>query len=135
MRQDLIALHQRWRTKAELFRVHGHEATARTYEVCSEELEAALRRSEEELLDLQAAAKESGYSPDHLGRLVRAGKVPNAGRRNAPKIRRCDLPRRPEIVARKAHGGNGVSPMAGRARDDSVSFERIAREALVSRRR
>lgn len=135
MRQELIALHQRWREKAALFRVHGHEATARTYEVCSEELEAALRRGDEETLDLQEAAKESGYSSDHLGRLVRDGKIPNAGRRNAPKIRRGDLPRRPELVARQAHEGNGVRPMAGRTRDDPVSFECIAREALVSRRR
>ena len=50
-------------------------------------------------------------------------------------FRRGDLPRRPELAPRQAHGGNGVSPMAGRVRDDSVSFERIAREALVSRRR
>jgi hypothetical protein len=57
--------------------------------VCSQELEAALHDSEEELLDLQEAAPESGYSPDHLGRLVRDGKIPNAGRRNAPKIRRA----------------------------------------------
>ena len=135
MRQELIALNQRWRAKAELFRAHGHEATARTYEVCSEELEAALRQGEEELLDLQEAARESGYTSDHLGRLVRAGRIPNAGRRNAPKIRRGDLPRRPERVARQAQEGNGVRPMAGRLRDDSVSFERIAREALVSRRR
>jgi len=134
MNHDYDALSQRWREKAELFREHGHEATARTYEVCSEELEAALRRGEDDLLDLQEAARESGYSSDHLGRLVRAGKIPKGGRRNAPKIRRGDLPRRPEVVARETQG-NGVVPMGGSSRDASVSFERIAREALVSRRR
>jgi hypothetical protein len=34
----------------------------------------------------------SGYSADHLGELVREGKIPNAGRKNAPLIRRLDLP-------------------------------------------
>jgi len=135
MQQDFVALYHRWREKAELFRQHGHEATARTYEVCSAELETALREGDEQLLDLQQAARESGYSSDHLGRLVRDGKIPNAGRRNAPKIRRGDLPRRPEVVARRPGDGNGAVVMAGSSRGNSVSFERIAREALVSKRR
>ncbi|MBM4185150.1 MAG: hypothetical protein FJ207_13190 [Gemmatimonadetes bacterium] len=135
MRQEYVALYQGWREKAELFRRHGHEATARTYEACSAELEAALRDGDEQLLDLQEAARESGYSSDHLGRLVRDGKIPNAGRRHAPKIRRGDLPRRPEIVARQAHENDGARLVAGTSREASVSFERIAREALVSRRR
>jgi hypothetical protein len=135
LHQEFTALHRRWREKAALFREHGHEATARTYEVCSEELEAALRRGEDDRLDLQEAARESGYSPDHLGRLIRTGTLPNAGRRNAPKILRRDLPRRPEAVTRQPHEGNGARRTAGSSRDDSVSFERIAREALVSKRR
>lgn len=93
-----------------------------------------LREGENDLLDLQEAARESGYSPDHLGRLIRTGRLPNAGKRNAPKIRRADLPRRPEVAAREAQD-NGVVSMGGSPRDDSVTFERIAREALVSKRR
>ncbi len=133
MNRDLTTLNDRWREKAELFRQHGHEATARTYEVCSAELEAALRGTEEELLDLQEAARESGYSSDHLGRLVRYGKIPNSGRRNAPKIKRSDLPRRPEVVARPAHEQEGGIVVNGNSRSSSLAFERIAREALVSK--
>lgn len=48
-----------------------------------------------EPLALDTAAEESGYSPDHLGRLVREGTLPNAGEPYAPRIRRRDLPRRP----------------------------------------
>jgi hypothetical protein len=48
----------------------------------------------DELLNLQHASRESGYSANHLGRLVRVGTIPNAGRPNAPKIRRRDLPRK-----------------------------------------
>jgi len=54
------------------------------------ELGAAL-----EALSLPQAASESGYSADHLAREVRVGRIPNAGRRGAPRIRRGDLPRKP----------------------------------------
>ena len=48
-------------------------------------------------LNLQQGAAESGYSPDHLGRLVKAGEIPNAGRENAPRILRKHLPRKPGV--------------------------------------
>jgi hypothetical protein len=135
MNDGLLALHGRWRQQAALFRQHGHEATARAYELCSGELEAALQAAQNQLLDLQEAAVESGYSSDHLGRLVREGRIPNAGRRNAPKIRRADLPRRPEIVSRHNTQDDIASRPTGTSRASTVSFERIAREALVSKRR
>jgi hypothetical protein len=49
--------------------------------------EAAL----DEVLSLTEAAERTGYSADHIGRLVRQGKVPNAGRKHAPKVRLSDL--------------------------------------------
>jgi len=45
-------------------------------------------------LGLTDAARESGYSAGHLGRELKAGRIPNAGRDNAPKILRRDLPRK-----------------------------------------
>lgn len=50
------------------------------------------------VLNLTQAAAESGYSPDHLGHLVRTGAIPNAGHPHAPKIRRKDLPLKPSRV-------------------------------------
>lgn len=53
---------------------------------------------QDELLDVQQAAEESGYHPDHLARLVRQGKIPDRrppGHRGRILIRRGDLPRRP----------------------------------------
>jgi hypothetical protein len=44
-----------------------------------------------EALSLTKAAERTGYSAEHLGRLVRQGRLPNAGRKNAPKIRLSDL--------------------------------------------
>lgn len=47
-------------------------------------------------LTLTAAAEISGYSTEHLGRLLRQGVIPNAGRKHSPRIRRSDLPMRPK---------------------------------------
>ncbi len=83
-----------WRIRAKLFRDHADESVARVYEKCATELEEALQEQDERLLDLQEAAVLSGYSADHLGRLVRDGAIPNAGRARAPKIRLRDVPRK-----------------------------------------
>ena len=87
-------LSTRWRSRAKLFRDHADESVARAYEKCAEELDEALREQDERLLDLQEAAELSGYSPDHLGRLVREEKIQNAGRPGAPRIRIKELPRK-----------------------------------------
>ena len=84
-----------WLATAKVFREHAEERVAIAYERCATHLEEALVRAGEEPLSLQEAAEESGYSADHLGRLVRDGKLPNAGRPNAPRIRRADLPSKP----------------------------------------
>lgn len=52
----------------------------------------------EAVLSLPQAAARSGYSADHLGRLVREGRVPNAGRKGAPRVRVADLPRKPACL-------------------------------------
>ena len=87
-------LSSRWRTRAKLFRDHADESVARAYEKCATELDEALQEQDERLLDLQEAAELSGYSADHLGRLVREEKIQNAGRSGAPRIRIKDLPRK-----------------------------------------
>ena len=72
-------------------RVHGSR-------LCDEvlaDLEAIQKIGQDELLGLRDAAQHSGYSREHLGRLIRDGKIPNAGTRGAPRIRRGDLPRKP----------------------------------------
>ena len=83
-----------WRRKAKSLRRYGGETPATAIERCAEELEATLVERDETTLSLVEAARESGYSRDHLGRLVRDGKIPNAGRPNAPRIARRDLPRK-----------------------------------------
>ena len=78
----------------ELREEFGAEGPAKGVEWCLKHLERALQEQNNKLLNLQDAAQLSGYSPDSLGRMVRRGKIPNAGRRGAPKIRLKDLPRK-----------------------------------------
>ena len=83
-----------WRRQAKALRRYGGETPAVALERCADDLDATLRERDETTLSLVEAARESGYSRDHLGRLVRDGKIPNAGRPNAPRIARRHLPRK-----------------------------------------
>ena len=83
-----------WRKQAKALRRYGGETPAVALDRCADDLEATLRERDETTLSLVEAARESGYSRDHLGRLVRDGKIPNAGRPNAPRIARKHLPRK-----------------------------------------
>ena len=85
----------KWRTEAEAMRHRNAIVEGAT--LCEEMLsdfEAVVAAETEAVLNLQQAAAESGYSADYLGALVRKGEISNAGRPNAPKIRRSDLPRK-----------------------------------------
>ena len=79
------------------------------------DLAAARRDEAQELLTLPQAAAESGYSEGHIGRLVREGKVANAGRRLYPRIRRADLPRKPtaELAKPRLVGYDHVTDARG----------------------
>jgi len=89
-----VALPAAWRARAEALRPYTPAAAA-AFETAAHELEEALRARALEPLNLQQAAQESGYSADHLARLVKSGKIANAGRPLAPKIRRGELPKKP----------------------------------------
>jgi len=92
--QSLDGLAAHWREEAETLLRRGATAQAVLLESCADELERALRERDNEVLNLTEAARLSGYSSEHLGRMVRDGVIPNAGRPNAPRIRHGDLPRK-----------------------------------------
>lgn len=82
-----------WQARAANLRRWGAgEPCASAYELAATELQSALCELGDDLLSLREAALVSGYSVDHLGRLIRQGKLANAGRPNAPRVRRGDLP-------------------------------------------
>ena len=89
----LADLSQNWRRRAEELRPFA-EPAARAFKMAADELEEALDAEGDELVTITEAARRSGFSPDHLGRLVRDGKVPNRGRPHAPRIRLADVPRK-----------------------------------------
>ncbi len=90
--RSLDRLISQWRDKAATFRRRGVAVHATLLESCADDIESALRQKHDELLNLTVAARVSGYSREHLGRLLKEGKIPNAGKPNAPKIRRGNLP-------------------------------------------
>ena len=83
-----------WRRQAKTLRRYGGQALATALERCADELEGTIRERDDTTYSLVEASRESGYSADHLGRLVREGKIPNAGRPGAPRIARRNLPRK-----------------------------------------
>ena len=89
----------RWRTEAKSLRYRGASPQAELLESCASDLEQLLEEWGREALTLGEAAKLSGYSAEHLGRLIRDGKIPNAGRLGAPRITCGDLPRKPDVAA------------------------------------
>jgi hypothetical protein len=54
-------------------------------------------------LTLLEAAQLSNYSPDHLARLIRNGKLVNVGRKHAPRVLEKDLPKRLTRASRGAY--------------------------------
>jgi hypothetical protein len=112
---DLPAL---WRARAETLRQYGDANSARLWDIAATELEHALELFGAETLTLVEAARESGYTPDHIGALVKRGQIPNAGRTHAPRIRRSDLP------PKKEPGGRG-RPARSRFVPSSDGIRRI----------
>lgn len=120
---DIVA---HWRTEASVLRSrYADERGAALFELHAQELEEAIAKGAEEILNLEEAASESGYSSRHLGRLVADGRIPNAGRKHAPGIRRRDLPARPGRAA----------PEVAHGRPDIPSIGAIGRKAMRSRER
>ena len=79
------------------------ERGAAIWELAAEVAERAIRQSGLERLTLPQAAEESGYSTDHLRRLIDEGTIPNAsGPDGSKSILRMHLPRKP---------GHGVAPV------------------------
>jgi hypothetical protein len=86
------ALPPEWRDRAQYLRDYGDSSTARLWELAAKELEVALASHGQETLTLVQAARESGFTADHLSASIKKGRIPNAGRDGAPRIRRADLP-------------------------------------------
>lgn len=88
------ALASRWREKAATLRPFA-EAAALAFEEAATDLERTLAHVESDTLSPRQAAVASGYSAAHIRRLLDEGTIPNAGTEDHPRVRQCDLPRKP----------------------------------------
>jgi hypothetical protein len=89
----LDELRTRWRARRDEFA--RFQAAVDGATLCDEvlaDLDRALLERDDDVLKLRDAAALSGYTVDHLARLIRLGKLPNAGRKHAPRVRRAELP-------------------------------------------
>ena len=86
------------RAKAcELRQAFGDESRSRALEWAAERVEEVLETAERRLLSLAESARRSGYSEEHLARLVRTGRIPDRrrpGSRGRIYIAAADLPTR-----------------------------------------
>jgi len=83
---------------AELRDSFDSRTAAAALEWASNRLEKALRSAQDEILSLAEASARSGYSQEHLARLVRTGRIPDLrppGSKARIFIRASDLPARP----------------------------------------
>lgn len=91
----LTELAAEWRSEADTLRRRGAEAQATALESAADDLDSAWQSWRRERLTVEEAADASGYSEAHLRRLIRDGKLPNAGEEHRPLVRRVDLPKKP----------------------------------------
>lgn len=81
-----------WRAEAARLRAYGAESQAVTLEACARELEGTYRAANFEVLTLEQASRESGFSYSALEKAVRTGRLSNAGEKGKPRVLRKDLP-------------------------------------------
>ena len=86
----------KWDAEAQILRRLGaHVDGAKLIDAILADLQSLSRSADSEALTLVDASRECGYSPEHLGKRLRVGTIPNAGRKNAPRILRRHLPYKP----------------------------------------
>ena len=90
------ALSLKWREEAEVVSRHGvFGDVGSLLESFAAELDGAIRKHVDELLTIEEAVEESGYSRRAIEDQLKSGKLPNAGKPRQPRVRRGDLPYRP----------------------------------------
>jgi len=77
---------------------HQVRGVGYAYRKCAEELVERIRQACEMTLTLQEASEVSGYSQDHLRRLIRKGMLRNAGTKGSPRVFLVELPRKPRHI-------------------------------------
>lgn len=91
----VVEFAQQLRDEAERRRVlTPHDALVSALPEIARQLEEHAQAHSLESLTVAEAAKESGYSPDQLYRLLKTGRIEDVGTGSSRRIRRADLPRK-----------------------------------------
>jgi hypothetical protein len=121
--EPLNEFQKRWNAQAESYaRQRARVAAAALIRMVLEDLAGVLTAAPPRSLSLTEAAELSGYSAGHLGRLVKRGTIPNAGRPKAPRVCATNLPRK-----------RGALPASGAPGHSSPTKKQIARQVVNSR--
>jgi hypothetical protein len=85
---------EQWRGEAAVLRRHGAHEAAETKDADIRDLQERYLEFQLEELTLAEGAEWSGLSYDGLRKKVSRGEILNVGD-SQPRVRRCDLPRKP----------------------------------------
>ncbi len=113
-----------WRETASRLQRYAPPA-AQAFDDCADQLEESLRGDDDDLMTLVQAAEYGGYTADTLGRKVKSGTIKNCGQKNAPKLRRADVPTKP---------GYPKDPDPPKGPRSSPKVHDISRRAIQSRK-
>ena len=124
---DLRAFLERWRLRqAEFARFGATVSGAAVVGEMLDELREELRSAGNAPLTLEQAAQRSGYSRDHIGRLLRSGRLENVGSRGRPRVRASDLPLKAKSGLQFGTEDEEISPRRRIALSVTNSNERSA---------
>jgi excisionase family DNA binding protein len=116
LRRAIDKLTSAWKDRAQEFNEHECGDVAASYLRAASELETTVARWENAELTVAEAADQTGYTEEHLRRLVRDGKLPADranGARSHIKIRRADLRTKPNgrpLESDKRNGDDTYDP-------------------------
>jgi hypothetical protein len=94
-----------WNDLAREFRYRGvDEGLARSYELCAQQLRAALAAQDSRLLSVSEAAALTGRHRDTISKALGSGRLTNYGAKYRPRVRYADVLAQfpPQSVARPA---------------------------------
>lgn len=109
--QILSRLAARWRAEAAVLQRRGAPIQAGVLESCASEMEQEAQLFSLETLDLEQAVAESGYSYSTLQKMLSDGTIPNAGKKGTPRVRRCDLPKKPGSGHQSSKGESDLADL------------------------
>ncbi len=100
-----VAIITRWeKRRFELAKVHAQDDGAALIEEFLGDLESL--SGNEPAVSLAEASRQSAYSADHLGELIRSGRLENHGRRHAPAVRLSECPKKTTLATNSGRAYN-----------------------------